>query len=126
MIVAYWHLHPSEKPALRPACQTLLEYLCLIVLFAISLFGAKPGDIRIIGVDGEEWNRYVGWIYKSVARSAYAAAWLGLMPAFLSDEAIPVYRPASWCRAFLGGGGWLPIATLSYSIYVWSVMFINT
>ena len=126
MIAAYWHLNPSEKPVLRPICHTLLEYFCLIILFSIGLFGVKAGDVRITGINGEEWNRFVGWIYGSVARCAYGAAWLWLMPSFLSNETIPMYRPASWCRAFLGCGGWLPIATLSYSIYVWSVLFIIT
>ena len=126
MIAAYWHLNPESRPDLNPMCQTLLEYICVYILVSIGLFGAQSETIRIKSPDGTEWNSIVAWIYGSVSRSLYAAAWFWLIPFFLEKGHIPAYRPAYCCRAYLGCKGWVPLATISYSMYVWSELLIGT
>ena len=125
MIAAYWHLHPNSRPDLHPCFQTLLEYICLLILVTIGMFGAQSFSLRIKGFDGEEWNSVAAFLYASFSRVIYAGAWAYLIPFMLDKSDLPAYRPAFCCRAYLGCGFWLPFAVISYSLYVWSEFFIN-
>lgn len=78
----------------------------------------------MIGGGGEIFGTAVSYIYRNIHCQLYGAAWMYLVPGFLSKEHIPCYRPTRCCRAFLGWSFWLPLATISYSLYVYHIDII--
>ena len=106
-IYACWHMNP-EKEMCR---HVLLEILCVCVLIFIG----------IVGTGGEVLGVVVSYIYRSASRSIYAAAWCYLAVGFLSKNDIPMYRPSFCCKHCLGWSFWLPLATVSYSMYVYHI-----
>ena len=61
-------------------------------------------------------------------RPLYGAcvAYLILLTISAADNTkIPCYRPTRWLRAFLEWNFWLPIATCSYSMYVWHILVLE-
>ena len=108
MIGAYWHLHPEEAP-LRT---TLRETVAILLILYISFRGA-----------GETWFPGVLlWLWRITFRSLLAACWAYLMPGFLKEDTATM--PAKLCRNFLSARFWLPIATISYSMYLMHRFFI--
>lgn len=111
MIAAYWHMNPQSEPPRY----TLLEILCVCTIIFISFVGG--GGEYVFGTVGS-------LLYRICHRSLYALAWTYLVPGFLAKDRIPWYRPAFCCRGCLGSVFWLPLATVSYSLYVYHIEII--
>jgi peptidoglycan/LPS O-acetylase OafA/YrhL len=61
-------------------------------------------------------------------RTIYGACLAYLILLVISADTkvqIPIYRPTKWMRAFLEWNFWLPIATFSYSMYVWHILVLE-
>ena len=72
-------------------------------------------------------NPVVHFIYTALSRSVYGGCLTYLVAAMLDahpDESITGYRPTSFLRWFLSWDFWVPIARLSYSVYLWHIVII--
>ena len=71
----------------------------------------------------------LGLIWASSYRALYGASLAYLILLMISPSpktAIPFKHPTKYIRAFLSLSLWVPIATLSYSIYLWHMgMFMG-
>lgn len=116
-ISALWY----EQPRKAPDRSKELEFLCTIVILAISYLGAN-GPI----IDGEQVLRgYWFWFYMSTIRIIFGLCWCYMIPGILTNTEITSDTPAYYFHALLSSKIWLPISTISYTIYIWHTLIIS-
>jgi peptidoglycan/LPS O-acetylase OafA/YrhL len=101
----------------------VLEWIAFLVLMIIGWVGPNlPEDYTEIAQIKFLW-------LICIARSLYGAVLAYLILLCVSADTvvnpIPWYRPTRWIRAFLCLDIWLPIATVSYSMYIWHLILIQ-
>lgn len=113
MIAAYWVLNPSAAPARN----SLLEVICVILIISMSWVGLDSAYF---------FPPTMSYIYRCAGRTVYGACWCYLVPGVLTKEETPKYRPAYCCKALLSWSFWLPLATVSYSVYIFHYVILMT
>ena len=100
----------------------VLEWLAFLTLNAIGWIGPSLPDIT------DNANIKFIWLC-IVSRQLYGAclAYLILLCISANEDTnpIPWYRPTRWIKGFLCMNIWLPIATFSYSMYIWHLRFLD-
>lgn len=113
MYAAYIHLKDDDHSFFSRS-SIILEWLCFIVFaFLVPLntvFVANFG-IPILNV-----------IWICTSKQLYGLSISYLLTIILSpkpDDSIPCYRPSKFLRWILSWSMWVPVASLSYSFYLW-------
>ena len=110
--------HKNKGRDFQKEANLLIEYLAFVIMIFIGWFGVGPGAHSEISL----WFSIL-W-FSIFGRPLYGAcvAYLILLAVSADPERkIPCYRPTKWLRAFLEANFWLPIATFSYSMYIWHI-----
>lgn len=110
MLSAYWVLNAK----VAPKRYYILEVICALLIFVIGYVGV---DTLSNFLPAKTY-----YVYRSIVRVIYGLCWSYLIPGFLMTDPIPYYCSACCCRSFLAWSIWLPMATISYSFYVWHLL----
>lgn len=92
----------------------IVEWIAFIGMFAVMWV---PYDITFVQ-DVSFLKRLIRHSYR-YAFSAFLSVIILLSMSPKKEDSINWARPSCFFRAFLSLGIWLPLATLSYSIYLW-------
>jgi len=113
------HSENKERAAWITSKLTILkEVIAFLAFFAISVIGCFPKDF---------WSKHMGmngttfFIWMVTSRQLFAAAVCFIMYIIVSPfgDQLSWFRPSRLFRSILSWSIWVPIATLSYSMYLW-------
>jgi len=92
------------------------EWLAFLTVFFLGFIGGDP-------FGGTKYD-FLGFLYAPFFRAVYGGCLSYLILLMISPDpnsTIPYSRPTKFIRGFLSLPFWIPIATLSYSIYLWHI-----
>lgn len=120
MYVAY-RFNKYESGFLHEQSFFFFEWIALAIVMLISHYGAKSVTLP-------ELDPPVHFVYIMTVRPLYGLCLAYLIEMILSpkpDQTIAYYRPSKYLRWFLSSRFWVPIATTSYSFYIWHLYVLN-
>jgi len=112
MVVAMEHRLNKERKIFENS-YIIVEWIAFIIVIGIGFTGGDP----LNGKGG-----FVLVIWTAIFRPLYGlclAHLIKLMISPMPEDTIPIYRPIKVLRGFLSMSMWVPIANLSYSVYLW-------
>ena len=101
-------------------CLLFSEYLALAGVLFVSYFGGMNSDYY-------PWMGKVYFYYKIGGRFILSLSWGGLLYNIImtkAEDKIPIYYPSCFFRWILSWNLWVPIAVLSFSMYVYHITVI--
>ena len=97
--------------------------LAFVGLMTISYIGASPPTDGELPFMNEPFLRT---IYVGIARQIFGLCLSYLLYIMIlpnPNTSISLWRPTCYMRSLLSSNIWVPIATLSYSLYLWHIHF---
>lgn len=113
--------HFSENINYQTSTNVVYEWVCLILILAICFIGVSPHQYA-------SWAPVPHFIYMTTCRQIFGAAVAYLIHMMLTpkpETPIDWYRPSCFLRWILSKQFWVPIATISYSFYVFHIAVID-
>ena len=107
-------LRNDKKRDYQKRISAILEWIAFIIFIGTFWIPNEVNDLTNHVV----WARLLQFSYRYVFSSCLGIMIL-LMLSPAADTKIDIWRPSKYFRDFLSLNIWLPIATLSYSIYIW-------
>ena len=118
MIAALRHRADKDRKILENS-SVCGEWLAFLMFFWI---GFDPAEGLMLHPD-------VLKFWYSLYRPLYGLCLAHLIKLMISpapEDTIPMHRPTKFLRAFFSMSMWVPIANLSYSVYLWHIIFLSS
>ena len=93
------------------------EYFACGGLLLVTILGSYPNGFLPF-----PW--YINLTWWCISRSIYglSLAYLMLLMVISNQQDLPWYRPVRYLRYILSAKLWIPIAMVSYSLYIWHLV----
>ena len=117
IMAALVYLKNREDKSYVNNSSVLKEWLAFFGCLVVTTFGSFPFPFST-----PSWLCLIYW---SFSRSIYGLclSYLMLLMVSQNSEPLPWYRPVRYMKWILSANFWVPIATLSYSVYIWHIPF---
>ena len=118
MVVALEHRADKEKKIFKNS-YVIIEWIAFIYVFGFGFIGIMFPSNESTNIT---WPLLV--FYASIGRALYGLCFAHLIKLIISpapEDPIPFYRPSNFLRSLFSMSIWVPIANLSYSVYLWHI-----